>query len=138
MLFAAAVAVAGCQGDAGGETEAVQEVEAPTLDPALAAHLPEGVSIETAAEGGELYPLCGVCHGMEGEGTALGPQLNDPAALAAPGIDGIAGVIRSGVGSPADFPVPMPAYGPADFSDEQVRALSAYVHLLSRRGAAPE
>lgn len=137
VLLAALMAGAGCRGDAGDEPAEVQEVEAPRLDPALAAHLPEGVPIEVAAEGGELYPLCGVCHGMEGEGTALGPPLNDPAALPAAGIDGIADVIRAGVSSPAEFPVPMPAYGPADFTGEQVRALSAYVYLLGRRGETP-
>lgn len=138
ILAAACVAGAGCDRDGAGEPPDVQQVEARSLDPALAAHLPQGVSIETAQEGRDLYPECGVCHGLEGEGTRLGSALGDGAWTRGSGeIGEIAALIRSGVPAAGEFPVPMPAYGPADYSDEQVRALAAYVFLLSRNGAAP-
>lgn len=140
ILAAACVAAAGCDREGAGEPADVERVEARAIDPQLAAHLPEGVPVEVAESGRELYPECGVCHGLEGEGTDLGPPLTDAAGWTrgSGGMDEIASLIRSGVPSPRGFPAPMPAYAAFDYSDEQVRALAAYVFLLSRTAAAPD
>lgn len=132
------VALAGCDtiksGGAASERDA--ETEAPALDRALAAHLPAGVRIEVAERGRELFPTCGVCHGMEGEGTQLGPPLRDADWIHISGtIEEIAGVARSGVPSPREYPIPMPVLGGGNFDDEDIRALATYVFLLSRSGS---
>lgn len=138
ILAGACATATGCDREGAGDPADVQRVEARSIDPQLAAHLPEGVSIEAAEEGRELYPECGVCHGLEGEGTRLGSPLRDGEWSHVTGeIDEIAALIRSGAPAAGEFPIPMPAYGATDFSDEQVRALAAYVFLLSRNGSAP-
>lgn len=136
LVLAAACVMPGCEGDRAGAGEAVEEVEAPSLDPSLAAHLPAGASIETAAQGRELYPMCGVCHGMEGGGTDLGPALADAERLHISGdIDEIANIIRTGVPDPVEFGIPMPGYGREALEDDEVRALATYVYLLERSGS---
>lgn len=138
-ILTAACLAAGCDREGAGEPADAERVEARSIDPQLAAHLPEGVPVEVAESGRELYPECGVCHGLEGEGTDLGPPLNDGEwTRGSGGMDEIASLIRSGVPSPRGYPAPMPAYAAFDYSDEQVRALAAYVYLLSRTAAAPD
>lgn len=139
ILATACVAGAACDREGAGEPADAAGVEARPIDPQLSAHLPEGVTVETAEAGRDLYPECGVCHGLEGEGTELGPPLADGEWIrGSGGMDEIAALIRSGAPSPRGFPAPMPSYGTADYSDEQVRGLAAYVFLLSRAGAAPD
>lgn len=139
ILATACVAGTACERGGAGEPADVEAVEAREIDPRLAAHLPEGVTVETAETGRDLYPECGACHGFEGEGTELGPPLTDGEWIrGSGGMDEIAALIRSGVPSPRGFPAPMPSYGTGDYSDEQVRGLAAYVFLLSRAGAGPD
>jgi mono/diheme cytochrome c family protein len=49
-------------------------------------------------------------------------------------MQGIEGVVRNGVPQPKQFPAPMPAMGGAPLSDEQVRAVAAYVYSISHGG----
>lgn len=131
----AAGTVAGCGDDgapgAGAEPEA--EVESRRIDPSLATRLPADASFESAEEGRALFAPCATCHGFEGDGTQLGPSLQDTVWIQ-PGRDiaAIEEVIRTGVAEPAEFPVPMPPQGGGLFTDEQIRALATYVYLLGQ------
>lgn len=102
--------------------------------------LPEGVTGEMVARGEAVYEgvgFCYTCHGAEGRGVAgLGADLTDGAWRHTDGsYEGIAARVRAGVTAEAsDVGVPMPPRGGGRLSDEQVRAVAAYVWVLSRRG----
>jgi mono/diheme cytochrome c family protein len=86
-------------------------------------------------EGERLYATaCIACHGPGGNGTQLGPSHRDEEWIHVDGsLESMMELIRAGVPSPKEHPVPMPPLGGGDFDDEQVRALAAYVYSLSRR-----
>lgn len=141
LAVALAVVTAGCEEEEPpeGVPAGAGGVSARPLDPALAQHLPEGVSFELAEEGQALYPVCGVCHGMEGEGTQLGPSFRDPEWIHGSGeIQEIAEITRTGVADPEEFSIPMPVLGGGRFDARQVQAVATYVYLLSRDGQTPE
>lgn len=138
-LLAALAGSAACDMTEGGGANAgtTPESEAPALDPALAAHLPAGVSADLALQGRELFPTCGVCHGMEGEGTQLGPSLRDADWIHTDGsLEGITSIVQAGVPTPREHPIPMPPLGGGSFGREQLEAVAAYTFLLGRSGAA--
>ncbi|MCH7875680.1 MAG: cytochrome c [Gemmatimonadetes bacterium] len=96
--------------------------------------LPEGVTAQMIETGAALYGgagLCAVCHGANGEGS-IGPDLADDEWVHSDGsYDAIVHQILEGV--PADKSesgVPMPPKGGATLTDEQVRAVAAYVWSL--------
>ena len=130
--------MAGCGGNGGdGDEEARvasgQEVEA--FDPALAQHLPPGVTPEQAQEGREQFVVCATCHGPDARGTQLGPPLRDQEWIHIDGsFEDIQRIIRDGVAEPEEYPVPMPRGGAAAFDQEQLRGVAAYVFALSRGG----
>jgi mono/diheme cytochrome c family protein len=75
---------------------------------------------------------CYTCHGMDGTGTPLAPDLTDAEWLNTDGtLAGIENVVRTGVATPKQHPAPMPALGGAQLSDEQIRNVAAYVYSLS-------
>jgi mono/diheme cytochrome c family protein len=77
---------------------------------------------------------CTGCHGADGTGTPLGPNLADQQWLWSDGsVDGIAATITQGVPQPKQYRAPMPPLGGAQLSQEQVSALAAYVWGLSHR-----
>lgn len=77
---------------------------------------------------------CFACHGAGAAGASAGPDLTDARWL---NIDGsyasIITLVRDGVSQPKQYPVPMPAMGGAQLSDEQVCAVAAYVYALHPR-----
>jgi len=77
--------------------------------------------------------LCATCHGPDGKGTPLAPNLTDTEWL---NVDGtlaqVDSLIRVGVPKPKQHPAPMPPMGGARLSDEEVKAVAAYVVSLSR------
>lgn len=96
--------------------------------------LPEDVTAQMIETGAALYGgagLCAVCHGANGEGS-IGPDLTDDEWVHGDGsYDDIVHQILEGV--PADKSksgVPMPPKGGASLTDEQVRAVAAYVWSL--------
>lgn len=75
--------------------------------------------------------MCVACHGTEGRGTALGPDLTDAEWLhITPSIEAIDSLVRAGVAKPKKYPAPMPPRGGARLSDAEVRIVAAYVHGL--------
>jgi len=91
---------------------------------------------EMVAAGEEVFQGAGAClscHGEGGTGSAIGPDLTDDAWLHADGSYGsILDVIMNGVSDPKESQVPMLPRGGTQISDEQVRAVAAYVWSLSR------
>lgn len=112
---------------------AAQEAEPP--EPSADVELPEGVTAEMVAAGRMLFGgkgSCFACHGRNAAGTPLAPDLTDAEWLhAADGsFDAIVELINAGVPSPTQHPAPMPPKGGAQLSDEEVRALAAYIYAL--------
>ena len=74
------------------------------------------------------------CHGPNGGGTQLGPNLTDDQWLHIPGpeVDALVGVITAGVAQPKEHPGPMPPMGGASLTEEQVRAIAGYIASLGQ------
>jgi mono/diheme cytochrome c family protein len=79
---------------------------------------------------------CWTCHGRDGKGSPLGPNLTDGEWLNIDGsLDSIRIVIQTGVAKPKKYPVPMPALGGVRLSRAEVDAVAAYVFSLSQPAA---
>jgi mono/diheme cytochrome c family protein len=86
------------------------------------------------AEGREQFgTTCVVCHGPDARGTQLGPSLRDGEWLNVSGdYQEILRLVHTGVPEPERHPVPMPPRGGGAFTEEQLRAVAAYVFSLSQ------
>ena len=104
----------------------------------VATDLPAGVTQAMVDEGQDLYgSVCVACHAAGGKGGPVAPALDDSQWLNVSGqYPEIVNVIRTGVPNPKEFPGPMPPMGGGNFTEEQVRALAAYVYALSHQGGA--
>ena len=79
---------------------------------------------------------CIGCHGVDGRGTPLGPNLTSRKYLWGDGsYASIRQVIEQGVPQPKQYRSPMPPLGGAQLTSEQVAAVSAYVWALSHASA---
>ena len=138
-----------CAGDAAEDTTQGEDAaEAPAAttpagDPAAqqpagtTAQLPEGVTQAQVDAGKQAFEttICYTCHGMDGSGTPLAPNLRDQEWLNTDGsLTGIADIIRNGVPTPVQHPAPMPPMGGAQLTDEQIQNLAAYVFAISHGG----
>ena len=102
--------------------------------------LPSGVTDAMVTEGQQVYGgvgLCATCHGPSGEGF-IGPSLIDSEWLNGEGTyDQIVTAIIDGVPL-ADIKnamgVMMPPKGGSSITDDQIKALAAYVWTLSNGG----
>lgn len=111
----------------------------PSLARAAAQELPEGVTPDAVEEGRQLFHgpgACVTCHGEGGDGVSgLGPDLTDETWLHVDGsLASLQERIRAGV--PAAISrvgVPMPPRGGVRLTDDELRAVAAYVWTLSRR-----
>jgi mono/diheme cytochrome c family protein len=102
--------------------------------PIVAANLPAGVTQEMVDQGQQLYgTVCVACHGAGGVGGAVGPALNDQNWIHITGAyEEIVQITTVGVAQPQQYPAAMPARGGGQFSDDEIRAISAYVFALSQ------
>jgi mono/diheme cytochrome c family protein len=126
MLLLAAAACGG-----GGEKgmDSAQTAAPPPAAPATPAVTGEitpamvalGDSIFHGQVGGA---ICFTCHGPDGKGSPLGPDLTDATWRLATGgtHEAIIGVVTGGVPTPQGFPGPMPALGGGALSPDQVSA----------------
>ncbi len=109
--------------------------------PARADSLPEGVTPAMVSAGKELFGgkgLCLACHGPDAKG-GLGPDLTDTDWLHGDGsfTDIVSRVL---LGVPDDESITgqsMPPKGGSTLTDEEVRAVAAYVWTLSRGTPPP-
>ncbi len=115
-----------------------QQMEGHEMGGQQQAALPEGVTPEMVAQGKQLYGgagLCNVCHGPDGKGVPnLGSNLVDSEWVHSDGSPaGIAKTIMSGVdASKSTTGTAMPAKGGSGITDEQVKAVAAYVYTLGK------
>ena len=101
------------------------------------AKLPTGVTPAMVAKGKTVFTstgLCFACHGMDGKG-AVGPSLLDGTWIHVKDgdFDGLVTLITKGV-SAAEAKTgkgPMPPKGGSQISDDDVKAVAAYVWTLS-------
>jgi cbb3-type cytochrome c oxidase subunit III len=98
---------------------------------------PAGVTPAAIAKGDTIFHktgLCYACHGANAEGT-VGPSLTDAEWLHGDGsYDMIVATVTSGI--PADKAkkgIAMPPKGGSSISDEDVKAVAAYVYSLSHK-----
>jgi glucose/arabinose dehydrogenase/mono/diheme cytochrome c family protein len=105
--------------------------------------VPEGSSPEMVALGDRVYhglvggAACAGCHGANGTGSGLGPDLTKKKWLWSDGsLAGILKVITEGVPQPKQFRSPMPPMGGAQLSETQASAVAAYVWAIGHQGAA--
>jgi glucose/arabinose dehydrogenase/mono/diheme cytochrome c family protein len=104
--------------------------------------VPEGSTADLVALGARIYhgqvggASCTGCHGANGTGSTLGPDLTKKDWMWSDGsFAGILKVINEGVPQPKKFRSPMPPQGGAQLSDTQASALAAYVWGLSHPAA---
>lgn len=102
--------------------------------------LPDGVTAEMVAEGRRLFQggACVRCHGQSGGGGENGPSLRSGPWLHIRGsYPELTRIITTGVSAQARkdpsrrFPM-NPRGGPMNLTDDQVRAVAAYVYTISR------
>lgn len=143
MLFALGLcgSVGGCDigGGASDDGNSPPEPPVPTSAVAAAESVPADVDGDTVERGRELFLPCAVCHGLDGRGNQLGPSLRDGQWIHITGtLAEIEGVIRDGVPSPEEYPVPMVPMGGGDFDAEELRAVASYVYAISRSVSPPQ
>jgi mono/diheme cytochrome c family protein len=136
----AVMSLAACGGEAdpGTQTPAVEPAPATQPAPAAPMNLPEGVTAEMVAEGQAIFGgagICVACHGPDAKGVGnLAPDLTDDTWLNISGrnYDEIVNLIMTGVPQPTEAAAPMLARGGSSITDEQVRAVAAYVYTLGQ------
>ena len=98
--------------------------------------LPEGVTVAMAREGQDIFHgegVCVTCHLREGVGGPLAPDLTDDIWLNIDGeYESMVNIIMTGVPVPQEHPGQMLARAGTSITDDQVRAVAAYVYTLSR------
>ncbi|HUF35357.1 MAG TPA: c-type cytochrome [Gemmatimonadales bacterium] len=113
-------------------------VQAGTGDSAAAqTAAPAGVTPEAVAKGDTIFHktgLCYACHGNNAEGT-VGPNLTDGEWIHGDGsLESIIATVAAGVPKEkAKNGIPMPPKGGSSISEEDVKAVSAYVYSLSHK-----
>lgn len=107
---------------------------------AAALPVPSGATQDMVALGNRIYhgqvaeATCTACHGANGTGTPLGPDLTKNKWLWSDGSwAGITKSITDGVLKPKQYRSPMPAMGGSQLTPDQVSAVSAYVWALSHQ-----
>ena len=117
-----------------------------TLLGALSLAMPAAVSAQatppppaaTIAAGKTLFhgaALCANCHGQDGAGSGIAPNLADKTWLHSDGsLAAIVKTITDGVPTPKESMIPMLAKGGSGITAEQVNQVAAYVWSLSNPG----
>lgn len=135
----ALVALAACGGgDAAEDSDATADTAAavtpaPAPAPTTAAGTPPaGATPEMVTAGQQTFStICAACHGPDAKGTQLAPNLTDAEWINVSGTyDEIQTVVKTGVPTPKQHPSPMPPMGGGNLSDDQVKAVAAYVWSL--------
>ncbi len=105
--------------------------------PAIAQAIPQGATQEMVAKGNEIYHkqgLCYACHGQDGKGL-VGPNLTDDVWLHSKGsYEDLVKQITLGVTKEqSKTGIPMPAKGGSSISEDDVKAVAAYVYSPSHK-----
>jgi cbb3-type cytochrome c oxidase subunit III len=135
-----ALAFGACKGgEKAQEQQAAPEAAAPQTAAMPAGELPPGVTQAMLNEGDTIFHgagLCATCHGVDAKGVqGLGANLTDSTWLHSDGsYDAIVKQVMEGV--PANVSTSgtaMPAKGGSTLTDDQVKAVAAYVWSLSKK-----
>ncbi|MBK8004042.1 MAG: c-type cytochrome [Gemmatimonadetes bacterium] len=99
--------------------------------------VPQGATPAMVERGKEIFTkqgLCYACHGQEGKGL-VGPNLTDATWIHGKGSwEEIIGIVNNGIPKEqAKGGIPMPAKGGSSISDDDVKAVAAYVYSLSHK-----
>lgn len=100
--------------------------------------LPPGVTAKMVADGATFFKgagLCSACHGPDAKGVpGLGPDLNDTKWLHSKGTydELVKGIMAGVTAEKSTTGMIMPPKGGSALTDEQVKAVAAYVWSLSR------
>jgi mono/diheme cytochrome c family protein len=125
---------------AGTSTAAAQPPEGihPNAGAQAALPTPPGATPDEVALGARIYrgevasAPCAGCHGTDGKGSPLGPDLTTSKWLWGDGsLPSITQIIATGVPKPKEYGTPMPPMGGADLTSSEVSAVAAYVWALS-------
>jgi mono/diheme cytochrome c family protein len=144
ILLIAATAIAACSSGTKTASTSPSPATSQTGAAAKAATggLPAGVTTAMIAEGDSLYhkASCVRCHGADAKGAQNGPNLTGPTFMHVNGTyPDFVRLIMSGV--PADsiqdkahrFPMRPRGGGQTPLTDDQVKAVAAYVYSLSHK-----
>jgi len=138
ILFCMVLLVASACGGATEQSAApLNAVADQPADPVLADE-PAEVDESLLAAGQEIFGskgICFTCHGPDGTGTQLAPNLTDGTWLniePPPTIDKIIAMVKEGVMEPIEHPAPMAPMGGAQLSEDELRAVASYVLSLSQ------
>lgn len=103
--------------------------------------VPQGARPEQVALGKKIFQgeiagaACTGCHGPDGKGSPLGPDLTSGKWLWGDGsLKAITVAIAEGIPQPKEHPGVMPPMGGAQLSPEELAAVAAYVWALGRTG----
>jgi mono/diheme cytochrome c family protein len=137
FALATILVIAACGGekssaDTADAGTAVAAVDPATLDPAT-------ITPQELALGDSLFhgligaTSCQACHGPDGKGGTVAPDLTDSTWLHSDGSYGaIYKQIETGVMQPKQYMGVMPPFGGAPLTPEKHRAVAAYVYSLSQ------
>jgi glucose/arabinose dehydrogenase/mono/diheme cytochrome c family protein len=98
--------------------------------------VPPGSTAQIVAHGGDVFngktgATCAGCHGSNGEGSPLGPDLSKGTWMWSDGsVQGITATITKGVAAPKQYRQPMPAMGGSTLSPDDLNAVAAYVWAI--------
>lgn len=102
--------------------------------------VPPGATAKTVALGQRVFAgqvggaPCTGCHGSDGSGSPLGPDLTSGKWVWSDGsLSGIKKTITQGVPAPKNYRAPMPPMGGAQLTPAQVSAVAAYVWALGHQ-----
>ena len=138
----ALVLAAACGGGDAAEdatSDTAEQTPATTTTPtpappagAAAGTPPAGATAEMVTSGQQTFAtICAACHGPDAKGTQLAPNLTDGEWINVSGTyDEIQSVVKTGVPTPKSHPSPMPPMGGGNLSEDQVKAVAAYVWSL--------
>ena len=101
------------------------------------AQAPAGVTASAIAQGDSIFHSkgnCYACHGANAQG-AVGPNLTDAEWIHSDGsYDAIVKQVTTGVTKEeSKSGIPMPAKGGSSITDDEVKAVAAYVYSLSHK-----
>ena len=131
-----ALSLAGARLQAQDTTEKSSK-PASASDSNAAAPAPAGITPELIAQGDKVFHgpgNCYACHGTNAQG-AVGPNLTDAEWLHSKGsFEEIVAQVTKGVPKEeSKSGIPMPAKGGGSISDDDVKAVAAYVYSLSHK-----
>ena len=122
--------------DTGKQDTAKKAAAKPAAKPAAGgAASPQLVALGDSIFHGQVAGgTCTACHGQDAKGTAVAPDLTDNQWINGDGsYDFIVHTVTTGVPQPKQHPAPMPPKGGATLTDDQVKAVAAYVFSLSHK-----